>query len=76
MLTLSLCAGMTACPCFTMCCREVVKHGPQPEWNDFEPSLPQRLAKASAHLVQPASQEAPQVRICVSRSEALANASC
>lgn len=46
-----------------MCRREVTKHGPQPEWNDFEPTLPQRLAKASAHLVQPASQEDPQVRI-------------
>lgn len=35
--------------------REVGSHGPQPEWNDPEPTLPQRLAEKSPHLVQPAS---------------------
>jgi len=39
----------------------VNNHGSQPEWHDFEPSLPQRLAEASPHLVQPARQKAPQV---------------
>lgn len=51
-----------SCVCATMCCREAGNHGPQPEWNDPEPSLSQRLAEKSAHLVQPASQEDPQVR--------------
>lgn len=44
-----------------MCCREVGNHGAQPQWNDPEPPLPQRLAAEGPHLVQPAGQEAPQV---------------
>lgn len=50
-------------------CREVSSHGPEPEWNDSEPTLSQRLAEKSAHLVQPACQEDPQVRTTVSRRE-------
>jgi hypothetical protein len=32
-------------------------HGAQPEWHDMEASLPQELASASGHLVQPASMQ-------------------
>lgn len=50
--TWSVSAGMTDRFCVsTLFCREVGSHGPQPEWNDPEPTFPQRLAEKSAHLV-------------------------
>lgn len=36
-------------------------HGAQPEWHDPEAPLPQGLAAARGHVVQPAGAEDPQV---------------
>ncbi|KAM7330191.1 hypothetical protein ACRRTK_011804 [Alexandromys fortis] len=36
--------------------------GAQPEWHDLEAPLPQGLAAASAHLVQPAGTQDPQAQ--------------
>lgn len=54
-------AGVPMTGAVCVCCREVGSHGPQPQWNDPEPPLPQRLAEEGTHLVQPASQERAQV---------------
>ena len=37
-------------------------HGAQPEWHDLEASLPQGLAAASGHLIQPAGTQDPQAQ--------------
>jgi len=36
------------------------RHGAQPEWHDPEAALPQGLATASGHLVQPAGTQDQQ----------------
>ncbi|KAF7655177.1 hypothetical protein LDENG_00059900 [Lucifuga dentata] len=56
--------------------REVDNHGPQPEWNDPESSLPQRLAEKSAHMVQSACQEAPQAKGPPGQSPSHCSTSC